>query len=205
MRPTVPKRKHLVSFTSSSTRSNPQKTYPLNDIRNERSVLTIFDVSKDKILSILTDLEITKSRGANKFPPVPFKGTAVEMSASLNKLYKNVKRLQKLPSVWKDATIVPVYKKGDKQLVKNYRLVSLPNIDSKVVEKCLYDPLPLHFSSLLSKNQHGIGRGRSVQTNMNFLDNLHAALEKSSSDTLVAFYTDFAKAFDRVPQYELLN
>ena len=83
--------------------------------------LTNFDVSRSKIRSILTDLDITKSRGPNKFPPVLFQKTAVEMSTTLNKLFKNVKRLRTLPRCWKDATIVPVYKKGDKQLVKNYR------------------------------------------------------------------------------------
>ena len=103
-----------------------------------------------KLRSILTDLDI-KSRGPNKFPPVLFKATAVEMSSTLNKLFKNVKRLRTLPRCWKYATIVPVYKKGDKQLVKNYRPVSLLNIDSKVFEKCLYDPLFLHFFLSLQK------------------------------------------------------
>ena len=99
---------------------------------------------------------------------------------------------------------MPVYKKGDKQLVKNYRPVSLLNIDSKVFEKCLYDPLFLHFSFFLSRNQHGLVRGRSVQSNMlKFLKDIHEALDKNSSDTVVAFYTDFAKAFDRLT--ELLN
>ena len=31
------------------------------------------------------------------------------------------------------------------------------------------------------------------------------ALDKKSSDTAVAFYTNFAKTFDRVPHYELLK
>ena len=128
------------------------------------------------------------------------------MSNTLNKLFKNVERLRTLPRCWKDATIVPVYEKGDKQLVKNYRPVSLLNIDSEVFEKFLYGPLFLHFSLFLSRNQHGFVRRRQVQSNMlKFSKDIHEALDKNSSDTVVAFYTDFAKAFDRVPHYELLN
>ena len=40
---------------------SPEIPYTLQDIRNERSVLTNFDVSRSKIRSILTDLDITKS------------------------------------------------------------------------------------------------------------------------------------------------
>ena len=186
----------------------PKIPYTLQDIRNKRSVLTNFDVSRSKIRRNLTDLDITKSRGLNIFPPVLFQKTAVEMSTTPNKLFKNVKKLRTLPRCWKDATIVPVYKKGDKQLVMNYRPVSLLNIDGKVFKKCLYHPLFLHFSFFLSRNQHGFVRGRSVQLNMlKFLKDIHEAFDKNSSDTVVAFYTDFAiaKTFDRVPHYKLLK
>ena len=84
--------------------------------------------------------------------------------------------------------------------------MSLLNIDSKVFEKCLYDPLFLHFSFFLSRNEHGFVRERSVQSNMlKFLKDIHEAVDENSSDTVVAFYTGFAKAFDRVPHYELLK
>ena len=207
MRSVVQKTKQPASSTSFFSGYSPEIPYPLQDIQSERSVLTNFDVSRSKIRSNLTDPEIAKSRGPKKFPPVLFKETAAnEMSSTLNKLFKNVKRLRALPRCWKDATIVPVYKKGNKQLVKNYRPVSLLNIDSKVFEKCLYDPLFLLFSFFLSRNQHGFVRGSSVQSNMlKFLKDIHEALDESSSNTVVAFYTDFAKAFDRVPHYELLK
>ena len=34
-----------------------------------------------------------------------------------------------------------------------------------------------------------------------FLKDIHESLDRNSSDKVVAFYTNFAKAFDRVPQY----
>ena len=52
---------------------SPKTPYTLQDIRNERSVLTNFDVSRSKFRSILTDLDITKSRTPHKFPPQVFK------------------------------------------------------------------------------------------------------------------------------------
>ena len=79
---------------------SPKIAYTLPDIRNKRSVLTIFDVSRSKIPSILTDLDITKSRGPNKFLPGLFTKTAVQMSTNLNKIrlkgYENFKNFGKM-------------------------------------------------------------------------------------------------------------
>ena len=115
------KKLSLLHSNSRNKYVNSRKYHNAGHMRCMTIFLTNFDVSRSKIRSILTDLDITKSRGPNKFPPVLFQKTAVEMSTTLNKLFKNVKRLRTLPRCWKDATIVPVYKKGDKQLVKNYR------------------------------------------------------------------------------------
>ena len=40
---------------------------------------------------------------------------------------------------------------------------------------------------------------------LKFLKDIYEALDENSSDTVVTFYTDVAKAFDRVPHYELLK
>ena len=120
--------------------------YTLQVLRYDRLVPKTFDVSRSKLRCILTDLNITKSRIPNKIPPVHFKKTAVETNTTLKKLFRKVNRLRKLPRCWKDATIVPVHKKGNNHLVKNYRPAPLVKIDSKVFEKCSYDPLYHHFS-----------------------------------------------------------
>ena len=40
---------------------------------------------------------------------------------------------------------------------------------------------------------------------LKLLKDIHEALHKTSSDTVVAFYTNFAKTLDRVPHDELLK
>ena len=128
------------------------------------------------------------------------------MSKTLNVLFKNIKRLRKMPSSWKTAAVSPIYKKDDRKLVENYRGISLLDIDEKIFEKCMYEPLYKHFASYLSRHQHGFVRGRSVYSNMlRFLKDIHEALDRNTDDYIVAFYADFSKAFDRVPHQHLLN
>ena len=59
--------------------------------------------------------------------------------------------------------VVPIHKKGDKQTITNYHLVSLLPICGKIFERLLYDTLFDFFSknNLLSLNQSGFRPGDS--------------------------------------------
>ena len=183
-----------------------KKVFTHADIKAEQSILTNFNVSKSKIRKILSSLDVTKTRGPNGLPPIFFNKTALEITPALHKLLRNIKRLGKLPATWKTAAVSPIFKKGDRRSVENWRPISLLNIDSKVLEKCMYEPLYNHFEQFLTHSQHGFTRGRSVMTNMLLFQNkIHKALDNNSQDDVVAFYTDFSKAFDKVPHFELLQ
>ena len=64
---------------------------------------------------------------------------------------------------WKKANVVPVYKKGDKQIFKNYRPILLLPIAGKIFERLLYDRM-FEFviaNNLISKNQSRFRPGDS--------------------------------------------
>ena len=45
------------------------------------------------------------------------------------------------PDIWKKSNIIPVHKKGGKQIIDNYRPVSLSPISGKIFKKLLFDSL----------------------------------------------------------------
>ena len=64
---------------------------------------------------------------------------------------------------WKKSNIVPVHKKGDKQIVNNYRPVFLlPPICSKILEKIIFVSIMRFFNEnkLLSDAQSGFRPSR---------------------------------------------
>ena len=67
------------------------------------------------------------------------------------------------PSEWKKGNIVPIHKKGDKQILKNYRPVSLLPICGKILERLMFNEMSKFFieNELISSNQSGFKRGAS--------------------------------------------
>ena len=45
------------------------------------------------------------------------------------------------PGMWELADVTPIFKKGDKQLIKNYRPISLFPICGKIFEKIIFNNL----------------------------------------------------------------
>ena len=90
--------------------------------------------------------------------------------------------------------------------MNKYRHVSFLDIDSKVFERCLYEPLYKFFADHLVKEQLEFVRNRSVWTNMlPFLQRIHFAMNSNSQDNVVVFHADFSEAFNRVPLLELIK
>ena len=69
----------------------------------------------------------------------------------------------KFPQEWNKANVVPVHKKNDKQLVKNYHPISLLPICGKISERILYNSLFdfLNQNDLISPAQSGFKPGDS--------------------------------------------
>ena len=67
------------------------------------------------------------------------------------------------PDKWKKANVVPVHKKESKNILKNYRPISLLPVCGKIFEKCIYNSLYSYLESnnILSKFQSGFRKGDS--------------------------------------------
>ena len=69
-------------------------------------------------------------------------------------IFKTSLKKGKVPLERKKSNVVPIHKKGDKQIAKNYRLVSLLTKCGKIFERLSYNVMydALSESKLLSSN-----------------------------------------------------
>ena len=49
--------------------------------------------------------------------------------------------------MWKLANVTPIFKKGDKQLIKNFRPISLLPICGKILEKIIFNNLYTYLNT----------------------------------------------------------
>ena len=107
-----------------------------------------------------------------------------------------------IPNDWKLANVVPVFKKGDKALVENYRPISLISLIMKVFEKCIRVELMASCSHLIDTKQHGFLPEKSCTTQMiHFIDNLALGIQEQGRNDVIYF----AKAFDSVNHDVILH
>ena len=103
------------------------------------------------------------------------------------------------PNKWKKANVVPVHKKNDKQLLKNYRPISLLPVCGKVLERLLYNSMFEFFiqNNLITPNQSGFKTGDSC---INQRISVTHEIYKSFDDgyEVRSVFLDISKAFDKV-------
>ena len=73
-----------------------------------------------------------------------------------------------VPSDWKEANIVPLFKKGDKSKPENYRPISLTSLSCKLLEHVVHSNVMRHFDNLqvLDDGKHGFRKRRSCITQL---------------------------------------
>ena len=107
-----------------------------------------------------------------------------------------------VPFECKDANIIPLFKKGSRNKSENYKPVSLTSVICKLLERLNKDHIVdfLVRHKLLNPSQHGFLKVRSCLTC--FSEEFTKWIDEGSPLDIV--YSDFQKAFDKVPHQRLL-
>ena len=101
---------------------------------------------------------------------------------------------------WKKANTIPVHKKGDKQFITNYQLVSILPICEKVFEKIILNSLFVYLNkNLVNSNQSGFRPCDScVNQLISITHDIYKAFDANPLLEVRGLSLDFSKAFDKV-------
>jgi len=108
------------------------------------------------------------------------------------------------PTRLKYSQVVPIYKKGDKHELSNYRPISLLTSLSKIFEKVIYNRLYDHVTcyEILAKEQYGFRNNYSTEKAIYHLTN-NIFKELDNRQLVGGIFCDLSKAFDCV-NYDIL-
>ena len=105
------------------------------------------------------------------------------------------------PDSWKKGIIIPVHKKESKNLLKNYRPISLLPIFGKIFEKVIYNNLFIYLqeNKFLTENQSGFRSGDSCISQLIAITHgIYQDFDGNPSLETRGVFLDISKAFDKV-------
>ena len=176
-----------------------------SDKSTEATLDEIF-FSPEDVKKELSGLNVFKSFGPDKVHPKLLKSLASDNGfvEAVTQLFTKCSETSVIPSIWKEASVVALFKSGKKSEALNYRPVSLTCIICKVYEQLIRTQIVGFLEEKITKHQHGFVNGKSCLTNLlETFDSIFSILEEGAPVDIL--YFDFSKAFDRVPHYRLLS
>ncbi|VDM02090.1 unnamed protein product [Schistocephalus solidus] len=140
-----------------------------------------------------------KAPGSNAIPPEVYKHGGPRLLAGLTTLLQDMWRQGQVPQDFKDATIVPHYKrKGIQQLCDNHRGIAVLKIAWKIFTRILLNRLNGHLEQgLLPESKCGFHRHHGT-TDMIFAARQLQEKCKEMRTHLYTTFVDLTKAFDTV-------
>ncbi|XP_060561750.1 uncharacterized protein LOC132721460 [Ruditapes philippinarum] len=183
-------------FTNENLKNIPDKGQspyiPMNDII----------ISENGVKKCIERLNEQKASGPDKIPIKVLKTLAFELAPIMTSIFQQSLLTGEIPLDWKQANVVPIFKKGDRSKPENYRPVSLTVVVSTILEHIVVSQIMNHLDSqsILHENQHGFRSKRSCESQL-LMTNDDIAKSLNSGTQVDMAILDFS--FDKVSHRRL--
>ena len=163
-------------------------------------------VHPDEVSKIIANLKNSKTCGIDNIDSFVIKLAADDLTPAITHIVNLSLSQSCFPSAWKTSKVIPLLKKSDATLPKNYRPVSLLPITSKILERAVYQQLIqyLEENHILHHSHHGFRKNHSTTTALlEMYSNWVDAYEEDKVTAVVLL--DMSAAFDLVDKSILIE
>ena len=125
-------------------------------------------ITPEVIANKINNMKDNKSPGVDGIAPKILKETVEQISKPLAHVFNMSLQEGIVPLEWKEANIIPLFKKGSRNKSVNYRPVSLTSVICKLLESIIRDHIMdfLIKHKLINSSQHGFLKSKSCLTNL---------------------------------------
>ena len=97
-------------------------------------------VTPELVAKKIKAMKVNKSQGVDGIPPKLLMETVEQISIPLPRVFNLSLKEGDVPFEWKEANIIPLFKKGSRNKSENYRPVSLTSMICKLLERLIKRP-----------------------------------------------------------------
>ena len=177
-----------------------------SDINQAITNFPFHPITRQKVLRHLLNLKSTKAPGYDNLPPKMLKDAAMSLAEPLTHIINRSMTDSTVRCKLKIAKVLPLLKSGPKNLMDNYRPISILPVISKILERVIYDQLSgyLESNDLITTSQFGFRRRYNTELAVTiFTDRIRLAMDQGKLTGAV--FIDLQKAFDTVEHSVLLS
>ena len=117
------------------------------------------DVTREEVAIAVRRLQNGKAAGEDRIMAELLKSDGETVIEWLTELMQEMWQTKKVPQDWRNATLIPLFKKKDRTQCYNYRGISLLSVPGKALSLILLERLHVIIDPQLMKAQCGFRKG----------------------------------------------
>lgn len=185
-------------WTSESTPETERRETIIPDQEEE------IKITLEELEEALRKTKNGKAPGSDGINSELIKNASRKFKVRLTRLYNRILKEGKIPSEWRGAIVVPIFKKGDRENLANYRGISLLNTGYKIFAKIITKKLEEKLDGKILECQNGFRKGRSC-IDAAFATKLIIEKRREFNLETHICFIDYEKAYDRINRGKLIE
>ena len=168
------------------------------------SILTLANIDEGYVASLIDRLKNKESSGIDKLSNKHIKAAKNVIAKPLTLMINQMLNTGIFPDKLKQSKVTPIFKANDKELLSNYRPISVLSSMLKLYEYAISDQLTQYLidNNPFSSNQYGFRAQHSTElAALNIVDRLTYLMDQGIIPLNI--YIDLSKAFDTL-NFEIL-
>jgi hypothetical protein len=197
--------KHFISaveeLLKKNRNSNSCSSLEINHCSN---TVFIKPVTEEEVVKLSINLKGKSTAGYDDIPESLVKRCIQLIKKPLTHIYNTSLNAGVFPDAWKTVKVIPLYKKGDRHDMDNYRPTAIISVFTKLLEMVMYNRLISFFqkNNIFTEAQNGFRKGKCIETATQALtEKIQETLDKRLH--IIGIFIDLSKAYD-VLNHEVL-